>query len=177
MGRTILSPYDRTRTVYDTLINNCHNPNMNHFKYYGGKAITVCVRWRNSFENFIADVGVKPAGWDLMRINKLKGYSPTNVRWVSVKDRKLHFYNCRTVVLEYRGFYLKATRWATLLRLKERYFLLAMHHRGCSFRYCVEWLDIQVRLDKVVAKLDKANHTKAHFIGARLFKYNQSYSV
>jgi hypothetical protein len=61
----------------------CYNPNAQKHHYYGGKGITVCKRWRNSFANFIADMGPCPKGFTLDRINGNDSYRPGNCRWAS----------------------------------------------------------------------------------------------
>jgi uncharacterized protein (DUF433 family) len=62
-------------------IDRCHNPANAAFKDYGGRGITVCERWRNSFDAFVADMGARPDGLSLDRIDVNKGYSPDNCRW------------------------------------------------------------------------------------------------
>ncbi len=64
----------------------CSNPNDNRFKDYGGRGIQVCERWRHSFENFLSDMGEKPPGTFLDRINNNSGYEPSNCRWVTPKE-------------------------------------------------------------------------------------------
>lgn len=64
------------------MISRCHNPAKDNFKYYGGRGISVCERWR-SVEVFIADVSSGYVeGYTLDRIDNQKGYGPDNVRWV-----------------------------------------------------------------------------------------------
>lgn len=65
------------------MIQRCTNPNNDKFYAYGAKGITVCERWK-SFENFLADMGVRPEGKTLDRYPDQKGnYEPGNVRWAT----------------------------------------------------------------------------------------------
>ena len=62
----------------------CLNPKATQFSYYGGRGVTVCNRWRDSFEAFLADVGPRPNGMTLDRFPNAGGnYEPGNVRWAN----------------------------------------------------------------------------------------------
>ena len=69
------------------MIKRCTNPQSWNWKYYGGRGITVCDRWRYSFENFLADMGEKPEGLTLDRTNNELGYSPENCRWSTLSEQ------------------------------------------------------------------------------------------
>lgn len=60
----------------------CSNPNVEHYAHYGGKGIKVCDRWR-SFENFVTDMGDRPAGHTLERKDRLGNYAPDNCKWAT----------------------------------------------------------------------------------------------
>jgi hypothetical protein len=65
----------------------CDNPNMQNFRYYGGRGITYDSRW-SEFKNFYADVGDPPEGYWLDRIDNDKGYSKENCRWADPKTQR-----------------------------------------------------------------------------------------
>lgn len=66
----------------------CTNPNCDKFQYYGGRGITICPQWIDSFEAFFADVGRKPnPRLTLDRINNEGNYEPGNVRWATAKQQ------------------------------------------------------------------------------------------
>lgn len=61
----------------------CGNPNTPQFSDYGGRGITVCQEWRDSFPAFLRDMGPCPSGRSLDRINNELGYQPGNCRWAT----------------------------------------------------------------------------------------------
>jgi hypothetical protein len=62
------------------------NPKAMKWPYYGGRGITVCDRWL-AFDNFLADLGQRPAGTTLDRIDVDGNYEPSNCRWATHKQQ------------------------------------------------------------------------------------------
>jgi hypothetical protein len=70
--------------AWSNMLTRCRNPKYSLFSEYGGRGITVCAAWQNSFEQFLADVGRKPNKASILdRIDPNGNYEPGNVRWAS----------------------------------------------------------------------------------------------
>lgn len=75
-------------STWDSMIQRCYNKKHPSYSNYGGRGIKVCDRWLESFENFYEDMGEKPSGFWIERINPSADYYPENCKWefVSVQQ-------------------------------------------------------------------------------------------
>lgn len=98
--------------VWEQIKSRCYNPNNPRYIRYGGRGITVCDRWRDSFDNFLADMGGRPKGLTIERVDNDKGYSLDNCIWATCQEQSLNKSN--NIWLTYRGKTLVIAHWAKI---------------------------------------------------------------
>lgn len=69
--------------IWQGMNQRCHNENDKSYYRYGGRGISVCYQWRNSFEQFYLDMGKRPEEYQIERINNQSDYCPSNCEWAS----------------------------------------------------------------------------------------------
>ena len=101
-----------TYLSWQAMKNRCSRKSHPHYQHYGGRGITVGVRWR-CFQNFLEDMGERPAGMTLDRIDNDGPYCKDNCKWSCSKDQHRNRRNNRR--LTYRGRSLCVVEWAEIL--------------------------------------------------------------
>jgi hypothetical protein len=99
-----------TYASWISMIQRCENPKSEGFDLYGGRGITVCCRWRKSFELFLVDMGERPKGKSLDRKNINKGYYPKNCKWSTPKQQANNRRSC--IYITYKGKTKTISQWA-----------------------------------------------------------------
>ena len=117
--------------AYIHMIDRCTNPNNKSYHNYGGRGVTVCDKWLASFASFYADMGDRPKGGSLERINVNQGYCPSNCKWAEDWGEQARNKR-RSVLVTHNGETKCATEWARDLGVPKST-ALARLQRGLPF--------------------------------------------
>lgn len=101
--------WNPTYKSWQLMRSRCHNQRDIRYTNYGGRGIRVCQRW-DSFENFLADMGERPLGMTLDRINRNGDYEPSNCRWATALEQQNNRSTNRRIA--FGGTELTLTQWA-----------------------------------------------------------------
>lgn len=108
-----------TYIVWQMMIFRCTNKKNNRYKYYAGRGIVVCERWRESFENFIADMGERPEGrYSIDRIDNNGNYEPENCRWATTTEQARNQRTNRLIT--FRGETKTVAEWSVIVGISRR---------------------------------------------------------
>lgn len=112
MSRYIDSKYTRLGSIYHNMKTRCTNPNYDKYKWYGGKGISVCDEWMNSYDAFEEWALSHRYADDLTldRIDPNGNYCPENCRWVSRKEQANN--RSSNHLLTFNGKTLTIQQWA-----------------------------------------------------------------
>jgi hypothetical protein len=105
----------RTYRSWAMMLQRCTNPKYTAFPKYGGAGITVSKEWSESFETFLSDLGERPIGKSLDRINGSLGYFKENCRWATRREQNQNLKSNR--LLTFRGETKCISEWARTVGL------------------------------------------------------------
>lgn len=127
--------YSSTYSSWSSMKSRCLDLNNKH---YGGRGIKVCDRWLESFNNFYEDMGERPEGHTLDRIDPNGNYEPSNCRWadsseqaVNKRENKLSNINMKNIRKDDNGYIVDITRYGNRRRIS-----------------CIKDIDIAIKIKK-----------------------------
>lgn len=113
-----------TYRTWRSMINRCYREKEDSYRYYGGKGITVCQKWRESFSAFLMDMGERPDGCTIGRIRSEDNYEPGNCRWSDAKTQASNKGMQKNNTSGYKNVIWRKNRWLVLLQIdgEKKYF-------------------------------------------------------
>ena len=131
--------YSRTPTYisWTNMRNRCTKPSDKRYSSYGGRGIKVCESWMNSFEEFLSDMGEKPKGMTLERIDVNGNYEPGNCKWATPKEQANNWR--KSLRADYKGESFTAMQLSEMLGVNYERVVWAIK------RYGDGWHDYIVR--------------------------------
>ena len=113
-GHALSSKASPTYKSWENMMQRCTNPKHHHWSKYGGAGITVCDRWK-TFTNFLQDMGERPEGKTIDRIDFNKGYEPQNCKWSTPKEQQRNRKACRMIT--WKGTTKSMVEWSEFLKI------------------------------------------------------------
>lgn len=132
-----------TYVVWSNMLARCTNPNLRDYKNYGGRGITICDQWR-TFEGFFADMGERPDGLTLERIDVDGNYDPANCKWATPKEQANNWR--KSIRATYMGKSYTAMQLSEMLNVSHERVVWAIK------RYREGWHDYIVRAAAEIGK-------------------------
>jgi len=107
------------RKVHGHMVQRCTNPNATGYRWYGGRGINVCERWRGSFAAFYTDMGPRPSSkHSIDRVDSNGDYTPDNCRWATAAEQQRNKRSLHKVT--YNGESLCLAEWGERTGISRR---------------------------------------------------------
>ena len=123
----------KTSPLYATWVtmkSRCLDPKSKGYKFYGERGITICDRWKNSFSAFVEDMGNRPGGYSIERMNNDGPYSPDNCRWATRFEQANN--KCNNRKITFRGTTKTVSEWSDKTGIKRNTLYTRLYVRGWS---------------------------------------------
>lgn len=137
-GKSLKGPSRRVYGVWASMIQRCENPNAGHFQNYGGRGIKVCERWHD-FILFEADMGPRPPGMTVERLNNDGNYEPDNCTWASRRAQARN--KSTTHIVDFRGEKHSLREVAEALLISPKLLGSRMHKRRCTAQAATDYYE------------------------------------
>lgn len=112
------------------MLRRCYSLKADSYPLYGGRGITVCKRW-HTYDNFVADMGHRPAGLQIDRINNDGDYCPGNCRWATSTQQNRNRRD--NLIIEFEGRRMTAAEWAEVVGISAQR-IRARFHKGWEIK-------------------------------------------
>lgn len=109
-----------TYWVWRNMRRRCYDTENQDYMSYGGRGISVCDRWRYDYDAFVEDMGIKPFGKTIDRIEVNGNYTPKNCRWATDLEQGANRRN--NLFVTYQGETKHSSEWARVLGINEASF-------------------------------------------------------
>lgn len=148
----------RTYVCWSNMKARCFNEKHHRYSAYGERGITVCDRWRDSFENFIGDMGEAPEGRTIDRINVNGNYEPGNCRWAT---REQQDNNKRSSVkVDIDGNLKTAAEWSSISGVPRRTIVSRLNLGWGAKSAVFTAVGAKRMQDAAIAKAEEKNHER-----------------
>lgn len=135
-GKSTSSEWARTYRSWQGMKARCGNPNHKAFKSYGDRGVLVCDEWEGSFSAFLRDMGKRPAGKTLERIDSGLGYFKTNCKWGTQEEQDNNKSNTRRVTVN--GKHMSFTQASKLLGFSYWKYYAKIRRNGLTSQQAVD---------------------------------------
>jgi hypothetical protein len=129
-GHKVGNKTSPTLQSWESMLRRCYNPKAAGYDNYGARGIVVCERWRNSFPNFLEDMGIRPDGKWIGRIDNDGNYEPRNCRWETPKEQMNNMRANKRV--EHLGRSMNLCQWCDVVGIKYKTLWSRLERLGWS---------------------------------------------
>lgn len=154
MALTLRRPYENHGMTnkaeygnWDNMRHRCYNPIRPEYKNYGGKGIIVCDRWRNSFSNFLNDMGPKPSPkHSINRIDSDGNYEPNNCEWALQSSQNINQHMRKDNTSGYRGvdYHKQRDKWRARVKWHNIVYQLGLYSTPEEAAYVRDQAALQI---------------------------------